>query len=175
MFAAISINCYPKRIEGQPANSRTDPDGFADGPGGAALDELAALRFFRVEFAGIRRKRSAATKTTCSKPFAIRCVARSSVKHERGDAPQSAFQFITFDWRQSPCELLPLYACLFTPAASEADPPAKVKAIAFRGASLLQRTTCLLAYQARTAPRTINPTARKRVLNASSDAKSSRT
>lgn len=31
-FAAISTNCCPNRTVGQPANSRTDSDGFADGP-----------------------------------------------------------------------------------------------------------------------------------------------
>ena len=84
-FAAISVNFYPERIEGQPASSRTDFNGFADRPANAALEKRAALRLSGFEFAGIRRKRSAAGKTTGLKPFAIRCVARSSAKHGPGD------------------------------------------------------------------------------------------
>jgi hypothetical protein len=78
-FAAISMNFCPRRIEGQPANSRTEFNGFADRPANAALDKRAALRLSRSKFTRIRRKRSAAAKTTGSKPFVIRCVARSSV------------------------------------------------------------------------------------------------
>ena len=84
-FAAISMNFCPRRIEGPPANSKTDSDEFADGPGGAALDVLAALRLSRSKFARIRRKRIAAAKTTGSKLFVIRYVARSSAKREPGD------------------------------------------------------------------------------------------
>jgi hypothetical protein len=84
-FATISMNFRSRRIEGQPANSRADFDGFADGPGGAALDERAALRLSRSKFARIRRKRSAAGKTTGLRPFVIRCVARSSAIRGPGD------------------------------------------------------------------------------------------
>ena len=82
---------------------------------------------------------------------------------------------MNFNLYQTPYELLSLYTFLSTPVVSEAGTPHKGKAIAFRDTSLLQRATCLVAYHARTAPRTINPIARKRALNRNRDAKSSRT
>lgn len=53
-FAARTMKFRPRRNEGQPANSGSDFDVFADGPGGAALDERAALRLSRSKFARVR-------------------------------------------------------------------------------------------------------------------------